>query len=229
MLERLTMVRRLFSLAIRRPYVWLRSGITDLLFERRLGVRTSGEIELHELGIAADDREKYQPVGWLKLRRILPPGAVTADDVFLDVGCGMGRAVLLAAAYPFRRVIGVELSAQLVEIAQDNVDRCRARLRCRDVVLINADAVEYGIPDDVTVVFMNNPIRGAAFAAVVDHVLNSYDRRPRTMRIAYGNPIEEPALLSTGRIRIIRRTRGFRPGREWSRSNSFRLYTVQPR
>jgi SAM-dependent methyltransferase len=223
------MLRRLFTSVIRPLYVWLRNGITDLLFERRLDLRTSGDIELQELGIAADGREKYQPVGWLKLRRILPPSAVTTDDVFLDIGSGKGRAVLLAAAYPFRRVIGVELSTQLVDITQDNLDRCRTRLRCKDVVLVNADAVEYEIPDDVTVVFMNNPVRGATFAAVVEHVLDSYDRRPRTMRIVYVNPIEEPALLSTGRIRMIRRTRGFRPGREWSRSNSVTLYSVQPR
>jgi precorrin-6B methylase 2 len=211
------------------PYVLLRNGITDLLFERRLGVRTSGDIELQELGIAADGRVKYRPVGWLMLRRILPPSAVTTDDVFLDVGAGKGRAVVLAAAYPFRRVIGVELSTQLVDIARDNVDRCKARLRCNDVVLVNADAVEYEIPDDVTVVFMNNPVRGANFAAVVRHVLDSYDRRARTMRIVYANPIEESALLSMGRIQMIRRIRGFRPGREWSRSNSASLYTVQPR
>jgi SAM-dependent methyltransferase len=222
------MLRRLFASVIRPPYVLLRGGITDLLFERRLGVRTSGDIELQDLGIAADDREKYRPVGWLILRRILPPSSITTDDVFLDIGSGKGRAVLLAAAYPFRRVIGVELSTQLVDIAQDNVDRRRAMLRCKDVVLVNADAVEYDIPDDVTVVFMNNPLHGASFAAVVEHVLDSYDRRPRTMRIVYANPIEEPALLSTGRIRMVRRTIGFRPGRDWSRSNSVSLYSVQP-
>jgi SAM-dependent methyltransferase len=223
------MLRRLFTSVIRPPYVWLRNGITDLLFERRLGVRTSGDIELQDLGIAADGRVKYRPIGWLMLRRILPPSAVTTDDVFLDIGSGKGRAVLLAAAYPFRRVIGVELSTQLIDIAQDNVDHCTARLRCKDIVFVNADAVEYEIPDDVTVVFMNNPLRGATFAAVVEQVLDSYERRPRTMRIVYANPIEEPALLSTGRIQRIRRTRGFRPGRKWSRSNSVSLYTVIPR
>lgn len=223
------MLRRLFASVVRPPYVWLRNGITDLLFERRLGVRTSGDVELQELGIAADGRVKYRPVGWLTLRRILPPSAVTTDDVFLDIGSGMGRAVLLAAAYPFRRVIGVELSPRLVDIAHDNVERCRARLRCKDVVLVNADALEYEIPDDVTVVFMNNPVRGAIFAAVVEHMLDSCDRRPRTMRLVYASPMEEPTLLSTGRIRTIRRTRGFRPGRAWSRSNSVTLYTVHPR
>lgn len=86
--------------------------------------------------------------------------------------------------------------------------------------------MDYEIPDDVTVVFMNNPVQGENFAAVVKQLLNSCDRRPRP-RIIYANPREEPTLLSTGRIRMVRRSRGFRPGREWSRSNSIRLYSVE--
>jgi SAM-dependent methyltransferase len=223
------MLRGPFASVIRPAYVWLRDGTTNLLFERRLGVRTSGTVGLEELGISAEGREEYKPIGWFTLRRILPRNIVTADDVFLDVGCGMGRAVLMAAAgYPFRRVIGVELSTQLVEIAQDNLDRCRARLRCKDVVVVNADAVNYEIPDDVTVVFLYNTVRGAPFAAVIQNVLDSYDRSPRMLRILYANPTEEAILLSTGRIRTIRRLRGFRPGREWSRSNSCKMYVVQP-
>lgn len=222
------MLRRLFAAVIRPPYVFARNGIGNLLFERRLGVRTSGDVELDELGIAAEGRLRYRPIGWLSLRRILPPSAVTADDVFLDIGSGKGRAVLLAATYPFRRVIGVELSTRLVDIAQDNVNRTKARLRCKDIVLVNADAESYNIPDDVTVVFMYNPFRGAIFAAVVENLLASYDRRPRPLRIVYANPIEESALLATGRVRMIKQVRGFRPGREWSRSNSVKLYAVQP-
>src|ERR1700754_2802509 len=108
---RLSMLRGLSASVIRPPYIWLRDETTNLLFDRRLGVRTSGTIGLEELGISAEGRQPYRPIGWFTLRRILPLNTVTADDVFLDVGCGMGRAVLIAAAgFPFRRIIGVELS-----------------------------------------------------------------------------------------------------------------------
>jgi SAM-dependent methyltransferase len=223
------MLRRAFGSAVRRPYVLLRSGVTNVLFENRLGVQTSGEIALDELGIAAVGRQRYQPIGLFKLRRIMPRHSVTGDDVFIDIGSGMGRAVFLAAGYRFRRVIGVELSRQLVDIAQANLGRCRDRLRCRDVSFVAADATLYEIPDDVTVVFMNNPVQGEPFAAVVRNILASHDRKPRDMRIIYGNPVEEAMLLGTGRVRLIRQIRGYRPGREWSRSNCCRMYGVQPR
>jgi SAM-dependent methyltransferase len=206
-----TTFQRLYASVVHSPYRWVRNGITYLFFERRLGVRTSGGIGLHALGIEAEGRQWYQPVGWMKPRRILPPGAVMADDVFLDIGSGMGRAVLPAVDYPFRRVIGVELSRDLTDIAQDNVDRSKANLRCKDVDLVTADTVEYENPDDDTVVFMNNPIPGANFAAVVQHILESYDRNPRPPRKVYANPIEGAELLSTGRIQLIKRISEFRP------------------
>lgn len=214
---------------IRPSYVWLRDGLTDLLFDRRLGVRTSGEIQLDDLAIAGEGRQRYKGAPWFMLRRILPRRTVTSDDVFLDIGSGMGRALLMAGSYPFRRVIGVELSEQLNDIARDNIDRTKDRMRCKDFALIQADAMEYPIPDDVTVVFMNNPFQGKIFEAVLKNVLDSYDRKPRNLRIVYGNPVEERILLSTGRIRMIGRMHGFRPGCEWSRSNSAKLYAVQPR
>ena len=42
---------------------------------------------------------------------------------FVDVGAGKGRALLLAAELPFRKIIGVELNEELTRIAQKNVAR----------------------------------------------------------------------------------------------------------
>ena len=40
---------------------------------------------------------------------------------FIDVGCGKGRAVLLASRLPFRDVVGVELHPQLAALARTNL------------------------------------------------------------------------------------------------------------
>jgi hypothetical protein len=52
---------------------------------------------------------------------------------FLDVGSGMGRVVQAAMSYPFRRVLGGELSTYLHEIAVANLAVKKARLRCQHV------------------------------------------------------------------------------------------------
>ncbi len=182
--------------------------------------------ELGDLGIDAPGRVRYEPSGWLDLRRVLRPHEVEPDDVFLDLGSGKGRIVLQAARYPFRRVIGVELSASLGRIAAANVAARRDELRCADVKLVTADATRYAIPDDVTVVYLYNPFRGAVFASVVDRLVESLDRAPRPLRIIYRTPLEEELLLRTGRFRLVRTARGLRPGRAWSQKMSIRVYTT---
>ena len=50
---------------------------------------------------------------------------IRPDDVFIDLGSGMGRMVLEAARYPFKRVIGVELVEQLHDLARANLASTR--------------------------------------------------------------------------------------------------------
>lgn len=223
------MLGRLFVSLAKQPYVAAREAVTGALFERRYGVTTAGARSREELGFADQDYNRYLPAGLTSLRRILRRGEVGPDDVFADLGSGMGRVVLQAAlAYPFRRVIGVELSTELHEIATGNLERNRDRLRVRDVTLVHADVLDFAIPDDLTVVFLYNPFFGEVFRTVIDRLLESVDRAPRELRVIYGNPVEEDVLRATGRFQEVRRLRGMRPGREWSRSNSFRLYRVLP-
>jgi hypothetical protein len=211
-----------FRATVRPAFVLARDVLVRLV-ERRHGIRTSGEVELAELGVAGPDRIRYKPAPWLTLRRALPRAAVRPDDVFVDFGSGMGRVVFQAALrYPFRRVIGVELSPDLHRIACGNIARTRARLRCPRVELVCADALAYDIPPEVTVAFFDNPFVGETFSTVVGRLLAAARARPLT--IVYFNPVEHERLMATGRVRLVRRVRGWRPGRAWSRANATYVY-----
>jgi hypothetical protein len=216
----------MFGRLVRPVYLVLRHWLGQVLFERRNRIETEKVVTLEELGLAAPNRTHYRPLGWLALRRILRRREVTENDVFIDYGSGMGRVVFQAAAhYPFKRVIGVELSSELHEIAKRNFERTTRRLRCPDVELVNSDAVDYELPDDVTVVFFNNPFTGQIFESVVGKLLASIERNPRELRIIYANPNEERLLLAAG-ARQVRKLRGLRPGAEWSLSNAIHMYTL---
>lgn len=219
----------IFHSVVKPPYVHMRRAFTRLMFDRRYGVCTEARVSPDELGLPSPDSIEYAPTGRLVLRRILPPTEVTPDDVFVDVGSGMGRVVLQAAMfYPFQRVLGIEISAQLHEVSMTNLASNESRLRCSQVELIRADIRELELPDDVTVVFLYNPFIGATFQAFLDCLLRSIDRNPRVVRVIYANPKEEERLFATGRVRNIRSLRGWRPTPAWSLSNSTRLYAVQP-
>lgn len=220
---------RAFLEATLKPvYVGARAAFIGYL-EQRNGITTDAEIHLEQLGLAAEGRGRYQAAGWFTLRRILSPRRVGPDDVFLDIGSGMGRVVFQAAVhYPFRRVVGVELSEELTRVAKENIGRNRHRLQCAQIELLVADMLDYDLPDDVTVIFFNNTVGGDLFAVAVEKILASVNRHPRRMRFIYGNPVEHEALIKTGRFRPVRKLRGLRPGREWARSNSTRMYEVLP-
>jgi SAM-dependent methyltransferase len=198
----------------------VRHALAVTLFDRRLGVETWEPVALTTLGLDGVGRVGYEPSGWLDVRRALSGQRIGPDDVFLDLGCGKGRAVLQAARRPFKRVIGVELSPELTAATANNVERARAKLRCRDVELITADAATYRIPDDVTIVYTFNPFTGPVFQAVIDELIASVDRRPRTVRLLYNKPTEHEQIVRSGRFRLIREITTWRPTREWSRATT---------
>ena len=214
---------------IRPSYRLVRRIVVGQVVDRRQGVDTAAEVNLAQLGFSASEWLGYEASGWRVLPRILPPGEVTEDDVFLDLGSGKGRVLFQAARdYRFGRVIGVELSPDLNEIATANIERNRSRLRCADVQIVTGDAAAYRIPDDVSVIYLYNPFRGPTFSRAVDNVVASLERHPRRLRIVYKSPLEEDRLLGTGRFRLVRERRALRPGGQWSRASATRLYEAPP-
>ena len=210
-------------------YLAVRRTLSRTLIERRQGIETADEVSLDELGLDAPERVRYEPSGWRDLGRVLREGEITDQDVFLDLGSGKGRVVLQAARYPFRRVVGVELSDELNAIARANIEAVRGSMRCGSVELDTADVAEYDVPDDVTVAYLYNAFTGELFDIAVRALLASLDRRPRPLRLIYKTPLEEDRLLATGRARLVRVVRGRRPGRAWSDKMSIRMYLLLPR
>jgi SAM-dependent methyltransferase len=198
------------------------------LIERVQRVDTAGIVEMDELGLDSKEREGYQGSGWIDLRRMLRPGEVKPTDVFVDLGSGKGRVVMLAARYPFAKVIGVELSEQLTEIARSNLANARGRRRAKQVELVASDVLEYEIPADATVIYMYNPFRGAIFETVVQRLIDSVDRNPRQVRLIYLNPKEHDRLMATRRFRQVRSAGRLRPRRDEAARSYIRMYVLDP-
>src|SRR5215472_6172731 len=88
----------------------------------------SGKIIAHGTGHNAADLTAYYGIAPSILRALLDlwlrelrPFAPIERTVFLDVGAGKGRAMLVASEYPFLRVEGVELNPKLAGIARRNL------------------------------------------------------------------------------------------------------------
>lgn len=156
--------------------------------ERRLGIQTTGSISGSELEFDAASFG-YQPVPYASFDAAMRHVSVRpGQDVFVDYGCGMGRAVVLAATHPFRQVIGVERSDSLSQIARENIRRAASKLRCSDVTIATVDAREYAVPHDATHLFLFNPFDEPIVLNLLASIHDSLDAHPRKLSIIYALP-----------------------------------------
>ena len=123
---------------------------------------------------------------------------------FIDYGSGKGRVLLLAARYPFRRVIGVEMSAALNLAAAANIAAYERRnpLQSR-IELVAGDARNLAVPDEDLVAYFYNPFDEVVLRAVWDKLRASIMRRPRSLFVVYVNPMHRRLFDDSNELRWI--------------------------
>lgn len=179
---------------------YLLDRVVDPVIDRVLGMETAQGLSVQQLGLDPDQAFAYGVAGWRSLQVILRPEEVDAGDVFVDFGCGKGRVLYLASRYRFARIIGVDLSPEMVAVARHN-------LRRRPRVTVDvANAAEWKVPDDVTMAFFHNPFPNAVFEMVVEHLLASVAERPRPLRVIYRRPHRMHGYLLSRGFELIRQT-----------------------
>ena len=183
-------------------FVWnMLYGLEQRIFDLRFGVATAGTSQTRwDVSSVGGTNFWYQGAQWPAVSFALRDLKPTSSDVFVDLGSGKGKALLMAARLPYRRVVGVEIDGELVESAQNNLARDRRRSRAGSVEMEVADILEWPIPDDATTIFMFNPFFGETFHAALEKVFDSYDRNPRDLHVVYGFPWEHDWLVGTGRV-----------------------------
>jgi SAM-dependent methyltransferase len=211
------------ELTERRAQIPEREPFWDRFANRFLdrGLHTGGRnFEREHLDIG---RLGYVASAWRTLPRALRHIGVSTDDVFIDFGCGKGRVVHQAAKRRFRKVIGVEISPALADVAREALEAKRRRHRCKDVEIVVADAREYAVPDDLTIVYFFHPFFGETLDVVLGNIIESIDRNPRRVSIIYSYPLAGDQVLATNRFRVVKHLRGSlrRAGNSLHRTNIY--------
>lgn len=153
-------------------------------FDRNYGVSTDGRVWARQLGFDPES-SGYLPTpvrAFNRLIRSLPIDYAYWN--FVDIGCGRGRALVLAATFPFKCVTGVELSESLAEGARENVEAFRKDPRCvaSSMEVLQGDALTY-VPFPRTVVYMNSPFYGRLMDGFAKHLASC----PVEMYVVYWN------------------------------------------
>ncbi|HXY01937.1 MAG TPA: class I SAM-dependent methyltransferase [Terriglobales bacterium] len=124
--------------------------------------------------------------------------------VFVDIGSGKGRVLLMAADYPFRTIIGIELLPDLNQVAQENIRRYKNdSQRCFEIETLCGDAREFVFPSESLIVFLFNPLPEVGLANLLANLERSVKDDPRPVFLLYHNPLLEHLLADKRWLRKL--------------------------
>jgi hypothetical protein len=164
--------------------------------DRRYGTDTGGVISATTLrtGAAAD----IHNFGYVSsqpsiVRTALQTIPDLADAVFVDMGCGKGRVLVVASEHPFRRIVGVELSPELCRIARANAARVAAQYPGRTPIeVVESDVLGFELPPGKLVIYIYNSFFPRMMKAVAEKIAHRISAEP--MFVVYYNPASAMAF-----------------------------------
>lgn len=168
-------------------------GITDFLFDWRNRVDTGGMIDLPEMRGKGRNYVGTPPRAWKLMMNHIPISP--QEFTYIDFGCGKGRTLLLAAEAGFRRVIGVDIAQDLLEIAKRNL---QSKPNSAATELICDDVRAFAFPDEPFVLFMYNPFYADVMQVVAERLRESIRRKPRPFYVAYYSMACEQVWIDLG-------------------------------
>jgi SAM-dependent methyltransferase len=175
--------------------------------EKKYGINTTGADELHKLenqGIDISHATIYMPVSYILLEEIFQqlnhPKLLNPKHLnhFLDIGCGKGRALCVAAHQGFNTVTGIDFAKDLCKAAKENLNITKQKIPTLNYKIINNDAFYFEIPDDIDCIFFFNPFDEFIMSAVVNNICTSLQENPRNINIVYVNPLHKEYFLKAG-------------------------------
>lgn len=168
-------------------------------FDETHGTDTAGMLIGRELGPATNKGghllARYETTRADVIRMALDSLAIDFSEfVFIDLGCGKGKPLLVAAGYSFRRLIGIDLSEVCIETTRRNIacygpepiDHTRIELAVQDVE-------DFVFPDCPMVIYLYNPFPPKLVAQIMARLELSLANDPRSVVIVY----VDPAALGT--------------------------------
>jgi SAM-dependent methyltransferase len=183
-------------------------AVEEWWFDTTRRVRTAGYVPqggLTLIGPSAGSKE-YLPGRAATQRRVLKnlPILNHSGYTFIDLGSGKGRALFVAAEYPFRRIEGVEFATELHVEAQENVLAFRGvRRKCTRIECVNMNAIEYPFPNENLVLYLANPFDDHVMEKVLSNLETSLENHPRDVFLVFVFPEHLSAVRSHTRFEAL--------------------------
>jgi len=157
------------------------------------------QVSVTDLGLSTEGSIGYVNSGGPELDAVLAALKIPHGAHIVDLGCGKGGALIVMARHPFGRVTGVDLSAELLEIARRNVEKMKLTgvdFACENATEVNLDDYEY--------IYLYNPFPCAVMDLVMGNLVQSLRRVPRPVTIIYNTAQCHESVVATGCFEKVR-------------------------
>lgn len=180
---------------LRRYKRYIRYGIQYFLYEKPKGLDFTMR-DTHLLEESSGIMHGYSKTNEKHLNEIFRCMDIGMNDSLLDVGCGKGVVLREAAKYPFGKIAGIDIDANLIKIANQNfkILNLSDRIKC-----IDTDAVEFDEYSDYNTFFFFNPFGEKIFREVINKILKANGEKNQ-IKIIYHNPVYHKVIDETKRF-----------------------------
>lgn len=158
------------------------SLFAEYLNDNLLSINTTGRDD----AFADDESYPYEPTPYCVLERLADSGFVTKEDYLIDFGCGKGRTCFYLNDKCGCKVQGIESIKDFFDIANSNLAE-----NTTDISFVNANAENYDIPDDATIMYFFNPFADKILRQAIENIVTSYYRNSRRIYLMFYYPSDE--------------------------------------
>ena len=184
---------------IRIAFFTLRQEIKG---EKKYGINSTSANDLAEFQIKGNQLShatEYMPVNYFTIEHVLDHLPENArQGTFLDIGCGKGRALCVAAAYGFTKLYGIDFARQLIEQAEKNLSLTKKRFPSLQYELSWSDISTLEISKDVSTLFLFNPFDEVLMKNIIRKINSSLQQYPREFYVLYCSPRHEELFFADG-------------------------------
>ena len=181
------------------PIIAIHILFHEIKGEKKYGIDTIGIDNLEQLeNDQIDHATIYMPAIYSMLEVVFEKINIASFNHLLDIGCGKGRAICVAAAKGCKKVSGIDFSKDLCMDALQNLTIIQQKQPLLLAKIINNDAYTYAIPEDVDCIFLFNPFDDYLMEGVVEQIKKSLLTNPRMITIIYANPLCKSHFIDAG-------------------------------
>jgi len=168
----------------------------------KYGISTFAPVALNKLRIINGDTSKaspYEAANYYLLEKLFTEfRKLSKADSLIDLGCGKGRVLVVAAHFDFKNITGIDFATELCEEASANMKKVNQKSPQLQWKIINDNVANYNISPADSVFFMFNPFTDEIIEKFLKKLEISCRQFPRTTWFLYASPLHKEILLNRG-------------------------------